>query len=294
MSGHNTAYHMYQSPLAQMPVKSTTGTIVIDRTPCYVPVDTTAGAAALTLARPTKTGLIATICLEVDNGDLTLTVTGGYNVAGDTSIIFADARDCVTFISNGIGATCYWSVLKNIGTDVKSEATTIGDVLPAEHAAGAVGTGLVPKTYRYTRDGVIITEIHIDITGLKCKGDAQGDCIALTGAGYIGRYVVATCGVVYRIEMICLETVAQGTATFEQDIDLMAEDDDDVAYDGPVDDTVIAAGLDWVAGKMVVTNVPALTANDYFYLGEGDTGATTGVYGAGQFIIRLLGHPVLA
>lgn len=171
-----------------------------------------------------------------------------------------------------------------------------GAVLAAEHGAGAIGTAVAPKTYRWSENGTIITEIHVDITGLACKGDAQGDAIGLAAGGdaYIGRYVVATTGVIYRIEMICLETPAEGTATFEQDIDLMAEDDSDVAYDGAVDDTVIAAGLDWVTGNMVVDNLPALTANDYFYLGEGDVGATTGVYNAGMFIVRLFGHAVLA
>ncbi len=191
-----------------------------------------------------------------------------------------------------------WKLMIAAGDDATIATATVATIAHAitdlaEHGAGAVGTGVAPNTNRYTRDGVIITDIKIDIAGLKCKGDAQGDCIALTGAGYIGRYVVATCGVCYRIEMICLETPAEGTATFEQDIDLMAEDDDDVAYDGPVDDTVIAAGIDWVAGNMVVDNLPALTPNDYLYLGEGDTGAATGIYSAGQFLIRLYGHPVL-
>ena len=93
--------------------------------------------------------------------------------------------------------------------------------------------------------------------------------------------------------MICLETPA-GSATSTLDIDLMAEDDNDVAYDGPVDDTVIAKGASWAAGQVTIDNAPELTANDYFYLGEGDTAATTGVYTAGMFIIRLYGHPVLA
>jgi len=62
----------------------------------------------------------------------------------------------------------------------------------AEHGAGAVGTGVAPATYRYTRDGVIITEIQVDLAGLKCKGSTAKDAIGLTGAAYIGRYVTAT------------------------------------------------------------------------------------------------------
>lgn len=167
--------------------------------------------------------------------------------------------------------------------------------LDAEHGAGAIGTAFAPQTFRWFQNGHIITEIWVDITGLACKGDAQGDVIGLAagGAAYIGRYVTSTYGIVYRIEMICLETPSEGTATFEQDIDLMADDEADLAYDSDADDTVIAAARDWVAGEMAINNIPKLTANDYLYLGEGDIGATTGVYDGGQFLFRFYGHPVL-
>jgi len=166
-------------------------------------------------------------------------------------------------------------------------------VVTPNYGAGFLGTGEEPVKLTGTVNGIKIVEHRLDIQGLACKGDAQGDAIGLAagGAAYFDQYTVAEYGYVYRIEMICLETPTEATATFEQDIDLMAEDDNDVAYDGAVDDTVIAAARDWVVGEMAVDNTPKLTANDYFYLGEGDTGATTGVYGAGKFVIRFYGHP---
>jgi hypothetical protein len=214
--------------------------------------------------------------LDVDAGDLTLTVTGGYNSSADTTVLFDDAGDFVVFYSIEVGTSYYWRLLSQEGTD--AEATGVA-ALAAEHGAGAIGTGVAPETYRYTQNGTIITEIKIDITGLGCKGDAQGDAIGLVAGGdaYIGQYVVATNGIVYRIEMICLETPA-GSATSTLDIDLMAEDDSDVAYDGPVDDTVLARAGSWAAGQTIIDNVPALTANDYLYLGEGDTAATNSPY----------------
>ena len=173
------------------------------------------------------------------------------------------------------------------------EINVRGAVLTAEHGAGSVGTGLTPKTYRWTENSHIITEIHVDLTGLKCKGDAAGDAIALTGDGYIGRYVVATCGIVYQVEMICLETPTESTATYTLDINLGAENDSDVAYDGPVDDVILNTG-GIALGGVYVNTVPALTADDYIYIVEGDTTAITGVYGAGMMIVRLYGHAVLA
>jgi hypothetical protein len=238
---------------------------------------------------------MSAVVLDTDGGDLTLTVTGGYDTAGDTSITFDDAGDFVVFYSTKVGSSYYWRVLGQAGTDVKTPAPTIGDAVAAEHGAGAIGTAFAPRTYRYTRDGDIITEIHVDITGLACKGDAAKDAIGLAagGAAYIGRYVTATYGIVYRIEMICLELPGEGTATITADIDLGAEDTATTTYDQAVDDVVInTASL--VAGEMASTDVPALTANDYIYLVEGDTAATTGVYNAGQYIIRFYGHPLLS
>lgn len=191
----------------------------------------------------------------------------------------------------------YWAEFEAAGVFYKDREifANRGRVLDAEHGAGAIGTAFAPKTFRWIENGQIITEIWVDITGLACKGDAQGDVIGLAagGAAYIGRYVTADYGIVHKIQMICVEAPGEGTATYEPDIDLMADDEADLAYDSAADDTVIAAARDWVAGEMAENLTPKLTANDYLYLGEGDTGATTGVYNAGQFIFRFIGHPLL-
>ena len=175
-----------------------------------------------------------------------------------------------------------------------------GDVLQsAEHGAGAIGTGtiLAPRTYRRTENGIIIKTIKIDITGLTVLGTQAKDCIGLatgTPVAYIGRYVTATDGICFRIEMSCIEVPGEGTATITQDIDLGA-DGDGTMYeaDGVAIDDIIVNTASLVAGETVVNNAPALTANDYIYLIEGDTAATTGIYNAGQFIIKFYGHPLL-
>lgn len=201
---------------------------------------------------------------------------------------------CVLFlIAIGLFA---WPVM---GSRIDDDMDFFGEVdmmpaVPAEHGAGAIGTAIDPRTRRNTVNGDIITQIEVDLTGLACKGDAAKDAIGLAagGAAYIGRYVTATYGVVYKIEMSVIEAPGQGTATITSDIDLGAEDVGTTAYDGAVDDVVINTG-GLAAGKTFQTLVPALTANDYIYLVEGDTTATTGVYNAGQVIIKFWGHPVL-
>lgn len=165
----------------------------------------------------------------------------------------------------------------------------------AEHGAGAIGTAVAPKTYRGTKNGEIITQIKVDLTGLGITGVTQGYAIGLAaGAAYIGRNVVATNGVIYKIEMSCLETPAKASGTaVELDIDLGSQTSGTIKYGEDVDADVIAAGLDWAAGTTIEQLAPSLTANDYLYLTAGDTAGNVGVYGAGMFLITMYGHPVL-
>lgn len=171
--------------------------------------------------------------------------------------------------------------------------TTI-DTLSAGHGTGFVSTAFAPLTSRRTENGTIITEIKFDMDGLAVQGDTAKDVIGLSAAAssYFGRYVTATFGIVYRIEMICTVLPTQQTATIALDLDLGA-DDQALAQNETADDVVIDAGT-VVAGNMYVTNVPALTPNDYLYLIEGaGTDGTTGEYSGGQFVIRFYGHAVM-
>ena len=169
-----------------------------------------------------------------------------------------------------------------------------GKVAPAEHAVGAIGTLGAPVTTRQIVDGVIIKTIKIDIDGFAVLGTQAKDAIALVGAlAYIGRYVIATDGVCFKIEMACISVPTQETATITQDIDLGVDPDGTILQGGdPIDDIKVnTAAL--VAGEIAVSNAPALTDLDYVFLIEGDTAATTGEYSGGQFIIKFYGHPLL-
>ena len=168
----------------------------------------------------------------------------------------------------------------------------------SESGAGVLGTSGfgAPKTYRRTEDGVIITQIKFDITGLACVGTAANDVIGLAagGAAYIGRYVVATNGVIFKATMSCIESAGEGTATITQDIDIASNASGTLIYDGAAGAAKVINGATMVIGQSVVNWVPAMTANDYLYIVEADTAGTTGVYNAGMYILTLYGHPVLA
>lgn len=194
--------------------------------------------------------------------------------------------------SGNITGNLVGNVTGNVIGNVIGTVTSIGTASTTEHGAGAIGTGGINRLYRYNLpNGDICTEIQIDLTGLASKNTAD-DIIGLAtgGAAYITRNVVATNGVIYRVEMKCLETPAGG----DDDINLVAGSAATDAYDGAVTGAaVILNSGDWTLGMQVVSDVPKITANHYLYLTAG-TGDTAGTYTAGMYVIRLYGHAVLA
>lgn len=273
----------------------------------------TAGAETRTLAIPTRAGIRLTLNMITDGGDCVVTVASAYDETGGTTLTFSDPGQYVDLLSIRTAAGTYaWRVVAFDGvtgpTTTLSSATVASltatsATIPtlaintvttaaetAEHGAGAIGTGVAPVTYRRSENGIIITEIKVDLEGLASVATAN-DVIGLAAGGnaYIGRNVVATNGIIYKIEQICVETPAGG----DNDVNIVANSSGTLAYDGAGGTTYGVNAGDAVAGQVVQNLVQGLTANHYFYLtaGTGDTAAT---YTAGQFIFRLYGHAVLA
>lgn len=184
-------------------------------------------------------------------------------------------------------------VTMNTGSTLTNNATTVRTAAAAEHGAGAIGTSSfgAPQTRRWTDAGVIVTQIKFDLTGLASVATAN-DVIGLSagGAAYIGRNVVATNGVIFKTSIAVLETPAGG----DNDVNVVTSSNAALAYDGAGGTTYLVGDLgDLLVGKSVENLVPALTEGDYFYLTAG-TGDTAAAYTAGQYIVTLYGHAVLA
>jgi hypothetical protein len=185
-----------------------------------------------------------------------------------------------------------------LGTEVTATAAELNTLdesgnLISEFGAGVAGA---VQDYRFTQNGLITTRIFVDLDGLACAGTAQGTAIGLDGIDgcYIGRFVLANYGMVYQINMACLETPTQETATFEQDVDLSYTTAADVKAGEDVDVDIITAAHDWVYGEVLKTIVPKLTPDgDYIYLTTGDTAGDTGEYAGGQFMIEFLGAALI-
>jgi hypothetical protein len=185
--------------------------------------------------------------------------------------------------------------LKFNGSSGELAMTSIlGGGLFTEHGAGAVATSFAPITRRFTQNGVIITKIHFDLTGLGAKGADANDVIGLPAGGnaFIGRNVVSNNGIIYRAELVCIELPAIASGTVTTDIDIATNSSGTLAYDGAGGTAKLINSAAMVAGEQVVNIVPAVTGNDYFYLVEADTAASDAVFNAGQFILTLYGHAI--
>jgi hypothetical protein len=180
------------------------------------------------------------------------------------------------------------------GTLGVSGAVTTDVLQSAGHGAGAISTAFAPKTYRRTENGIIITTIKFSLIGLKVKGDAANDVIGLaSGAAYIGRYVTSAYGIVFKAELSCIEVPHAGAGTITVDIDIATNSSGTLAYDGAASTGKLINGASLVAGQTLINAVPAMTANDYLYIVEADTAASSGTYDTGQYILRMFGHAIL-
>lgn len=185
--------------------------------------------------------------------------------------------------------------LKITGATTLIGAVTSDVLQSAEHGPGAISTAFAPKTYRRTENGIIITTIKFSLKGLKAHGTSANDAIGLAagGAAYIGRYVTATCGIVFKAELSCIQVPHAGSGTITVDIDIATNSSAAIAFDGALSTGKLINGASLVAGQTLQNLLPAMTANDYLYIAEADTAATDGVYDTGQYILRMYGHPVL-
>lgn len=128
----NANAEMFRSR-ATMPDPGDTKSIYVDRSPITVPL-VSAAAEVRTLARPTRENAIVAIYCRTYAGDITLTVTGGYNVTGDTTFVFGAAKHWAIFQSRYDGTNLYWSLVSHYGLANNSPAEGNFDGLVASVA----------------------------------------------------------------------------------------------------------------------------------------------------------------
>jgi hypothetical protein len=207
-------------------------------------------------------------------------------------------REDVKFGIGRVGRLFLGEANGQMGTEVTATAAELNTLDTSGNLLSEFGAGMAGavQDYRFTVNGLITTRIFVDLDGLACAGTAQGTAIGLDGVDgcYIGRFVAATMGKIFQVNMACLETPTEDASTFEQDIDLSYTTAADVKAGEDVDVDIIAAAHDWVYGEVLKTILPKLTPDgDYFYLTTGDTAGDTGSYATGQFMIEFLGAALI-
>ena len=150
-------------------------------------------------------------------------------------------------------------------------------------------------------NGRIITKLYVDLTGNTSKNTAN-DIIGDSGGGaaYIYRHVNTVNGFLEAVYITCMETPTTG----DDDIDIMVATAADGAYDaGGAGLAGAAVFLEtaeaWAIGVTRVIDDGAANGkvttkdynNHYFYLTSGN-GDTAGEYGAGKFLITIVGNEV--
>jgi len=210
--------------------------------------------------------------------------SGGFVVVADSDVAGTSKSSEYSPIFNGDVSTVAITEVTS-GNDIAVSGTTYG--------VGAISTYSAPVLRRWTENGVIVTQLWVDLTGLGGKGTAADDVIGLPagGAAYVYRNVVANNGIIFKYQISCIELPAAASGSATVDIDFNWNTSAVLAYDGAAGTSEVDMG-GLAAGKTHMVDDPALTANDYLYLTEGDTAATDGVYNAGQFLFTFYGMPV--
>lgn len=157
---------------------------------------------------------------------------------------------------------------------------------PAAASAGIAGTAAVYETSVARNNGIVVTSIMLDLTGLNSGGTA-GDIIGKNGSGvaYIGRIVTTDNGTVFGVRMTCYETPAGG----DTDIDLYSATEgtgvEDSAITALTETQIINSGALSTGSVVYGTDI---AANQYLYLvGQGTSNAT---YTAGRLLIEIFGY----
>lgn len=107
-----------------------------------------------TLPRPTKPGIRLVLRMKTDGGgDIVVTATGGFNVAGETQATFADASDFLSLVSvtvsggPGPSGTYRWEALEgNLGTVIASaSASSSPSTSPSASASSSPSASTSPS-----------------------------------------------------------------------------------------------------------------------------------------------------
>jgi hypothetical protein len=184
MSAHKVLFDIFRA--SEVPDPGDAETLTVDRSPMVVPL-VSAGAETRTLARPNRMGAIVTLFMKTDGGDITLTVTGGYNEDGDTTFTFDDPGEFAMFVACYDGTNYFWRLFASHATGVltQTEAGYLEDVTAGTAAASkALVLGTTKNIDSFRMTGKLFTP--------QAAPETSTDTATLTSAQMLSGILVAT------------------------------------------------------------------------------------------------------
>jgi|10_taG_2_1085330.scaffolds.fasta_scaffold121692_1 hypothetical protein len=235
--------------------------------------------AAMNGNAPTNGGFVVFADEEADNA----TITG----AATKSVEYDPAYNQCSPDSGTLTAGGGSVIISN-----DAPSGSFGGFVQNQSGDGVESTDLgLPLYARWIENDTIITEIRFSLEGLKGSGTANDVIGVDSDPAYLYQYKVGTHGVLFKQELICLETPTGGGGT---DINIVYAASGTLAEDGAGGTTFGVNGAGIAAGGTTV-NVAAATptTNHYAYITDGDGNTDDSAFGAGQYIYRTYGSAPL-
>jgi hypothetical protein len=179
------------------------GTIVVEKSLAVCNL-VSAAAEARTLGRPLRQGVIISIHMKTDGGDITLTVTGGYDESGDTTYVFSDPGQFITLQSFYDGTNYYWRKI-------------------ADHASGNVSLPVagVAAGYKVARgeialDGSNPTPVATGLTTIvSAQATIKRTSAVTSGTAFVTVDFTGSDGTLNLYAWVLAGTASSGTETIE-------------------------------------------------------------------------------
>lgn len=208
MSAHRAAADLYLAPI-QLKDPGNAGSIKADRGMCFVQL-VSAAAETRTLARPERIGVMLTLHMKTDGGDITLTVTGGFNETGDTTFTFSDPGQWATFISCYDGTNYFWRLSSHYG---------LGNASPTE-AASLDGLTATAAEINQWCDESVKTET-VTTTNVLAASESGKTCYLASATEFVSTLPAPAAGLFFRFIVAAAPSGASYTVVTNSSANIM-------------------------------------------------------------------------
>jgi hypothetical protein len=226
------------------------------------------------------------VVFELAGATTAKTTTLAISQTDDRTLTLPDATD--TLVGK---ATTDVLTNKTLTTPVINGGSYNGAAMTTEEGSGWAGAAAYSSEITVVGKK-ITTQIFVDIAGLVVSttlNDIIGDSAAANSHG--GQFLPAESGTVYTSGSItCLEAPTVGDADIDFTVAVESNGAESADVSGLTTPVILLANTEaWTLGMTKPMALLPDATSDYLYLSNG-VGGGPGTYGAGQFVIELIGY----